>query len=322
MLKCSNIAFYLVLAMVAVLNSSQVAMAQSGGLQLLGIGPEPTSLALAEAVTAREIGSAAIFTNPANLALEPSASATVSHTFWLQNSGNSHASVVLPTSRSSFAFGILTSSITDIEARQTPGDPSGTFDVNYYAFAGSYARNIGPVALGVSAMYLYEQLYQMSASGYGINVGASTILFDNRLRLGSAVLNMGRMDYLAETRSPLPTIWKTGFWADAVQFSVSGSNEIPIMIAISADLNVPLNDDGASDGASVQEDPWVSTGLEATISELLSFRAGIRTGDTKRRFSSGVGVHFDRVQFNYAFVPFETGFGMTHALSLKYYFDI
>jgi hypothetical protein len=299
-----------------------IIQAQSGGLQLLGIGAEPISLSLSETITAKGNGSASIFSNPANLAFDQQASVTASHTFWIQNSGNSHASVTIPGTRGTIGLGVLTSSIGEIQSYSQPGVPSGSFDVNYYAFAGSYAIKFGPISAGITMMYLYEQLYQLSADGYGINAGISVRFLDNRIRAGSALLNSGRMELLAETRSPLPTLWKTGIWSDLAQFSVSGSSQIPILLSLGIDFAVPVNEDVASDGFTSINNPWLSSGLEITVSDMLILRAGVRTGDTKRRFSSGIGVNLENVRFNYAFVPFETGFGLTHSLSLVYYFDI
>lgn len=295
--------------------------AQSGGLQLLGIGPDAAALSISEAGTAKLQYGASVFTNPANLGFEKRSTVTAGHTFWLENSGNSLAATVLPRRNGALGIGVLTSSISDIEARNTPGEPVGTFDVNYFAFAGAYAYRMGAVSVGVTGMFLHEQLYQQSASGYALNAGISAQLLQERLRLGTTLLNYGEMEILQETRSPLPTLWKSGFWSEVAQFSISGSNEIPVLIALSTDLSVPLNDDGASDGASSQSDPWISSGLEVTFSDLIQIRAGIRTGETKRRFSSGVGIIHRNIQFNYAFVPFETGFGLTHALSMTFMFD-
>lgn len=294
---------------------------QAGGLQFLGIGPEPVSLSLSESVTARNTGAASVFLNPANLTFSTQTEVNASHSFWIQNSGNSFAGVVLPRTRDAFGLGVLTSSISDIEARQTPGSPDGTFDVNYYAFAASYARKIGFLSVGVTAMYLYEQLFELSASGYGFNAGVNTSWFDDRLRVGTSVLNMGQMEVLVEERSPLPGIWKTGVWAEVIQFSVQGSSEIPVLIALGADYSLPLDENSVSDGASFVNDPWFSTGVEVTVSELLSFRAGFRTGDTKRNFSSGLGINVRNTKFSYAFVPFETGFGTVHSLGLSFFFN-
>ena len=46
-----------------------------------------------------------------------------------------------------------------------------------------------------------------------------------------------------------------------------------------------------------------------------------RTGDSKRPFSLGMGLNIEELIFSYAFVPFETGFGSTHTVSLRYLFD-
>jgi hypothetical protein len=296
------------------------ASGQNGGLEMLGIGPEPISLSLSEAVTARDLSGASIFTNPANLALKKDYSITASHTFWLENSTNSHLSLLLPTSRGSFGLGVLTSSIREIEARSVPGDPSGTFDVSYYAFAGSYARDLKYFNVGITAMYLYEQLYELSASGYAFNLGASKTFLNNNIRVGAAVLNLGQMDYLAEARSPLPTVFKAGVWSQLLQVSAVGSSEIPLIVSISADVNVPINDGKEGSMSGGQTDPWISSGLEITISDLISIRGGYQSGETKRNFSTGLGLQFGSASFNYAFVPFETGFGNTHSLSLVYFF--
>lgn len=299
--------------------ASEQITAQTGGLEMLGIGPEPISLSLSEAVTARNLYGASVFSNPANLVLNSNYSVTASHTFWLESSTNSHLSLLVPTSSGVFGLGVLTSSISDIEARSGPGDPSGTFDVSYYAFAGSYSRDLKYFNVGVTAMYLYEQLYNLSASGYAINLGLSKSFLNENLRFGSSILNLGQMDYLAESRTPLPTIFKAGLWSQVLQVSTVGSSEIPLIVALSADFNMPI-DNSTSEENTNPSDPWVSTGLEVTISDLISIRGGYRSGDTKRSFSSGLGVHFGSASFNYAFVPFETGFGNTHSLSLVYYF--
>jgi hypothetical protein len=293
--------------------------AQNGGLEMLGIGPEPISLSLSEAVTARNLNGTSIFTNPANLAINSAYSITVSHTFWLENSTNSHLSLMIPSRRGAYGLGVLTSSIREIEARSVPGEPAGRFDVSYYAFAGSYSRDLTFLKVGITAMYLYEQLYELSASGYAVNFGVSKSLLNENLRIGATVLNLGQMDYLAESRTPLPTIFKAGIWSQVLQISTVGSSEIPLIVAISADINMPIQEDDKNISYS-ETDPWISSGLEITISDLISIRGGYRTGETKRNFSSGVGINFGTASFNYAFVPFETGFGNTHSLSLVYFF--
>ncbi len=305
-------------AIMAVSGLPKQAFSQSGGFQLLGIGPDPVTLSLSEAVTAQSTAGAAIFMNPANNAQISSLSASASHTFWLETSGNTYFSVHSPSRYGVFSVGVLTSAINDIEARQVPGSPSGQFDVSYYAFAGSFARSFGPISVGVTGMYLYEELYNLWATGYAISGGVTASLLDNRLRIGSSLLNNGEMEILVDERSPLPTMWRTGVWSRVLQLSTVGSSEIPLTAAFSADFTVPLNDEGSSDGATAITDPWISTGVEVIVSDLISLRGGIRTGKTKRRFSTGLGIEQGSFRFDYAYVPFETGFGVTHSLGITY----
>lgn len=308
------------ISLVAVIVNTDTVLAQSGGLQLLGIGPNAHSLSLSETITARKSYGASIMTNPANMASATKYHAGASHSFWLETSGNTYFSLVAPTRYGVFGLGVLNSSVNDIEARQTPGAPIGTFDVSYYAFAGSFARKFGPLELGVTGMYLYEQLYELWATGYAITGGATVSLLDERLRIGSTLMNNGQMDYLAESRSPLPTMWKTGVWSQVVQLSTIGTSEIPLLVAVSVDYTVPLNEEGASDGATSITEPWISTGIEFLVSDIISLRGGFRSGETKRRFSTGLGLTQGNFRFDYAYVPFETGFGVTHSLGITFTF--
>jgi len=291
---------------------------QSGGLQFLIVGPDAVSLSLSEAVTARRLHGSAMFANPATPGFETRSALNAAHTFWLGNSGNSHASFVLPSGSSVWSFGILNSTISEIEARQTPGPSDGNFSVSYFALSGGYARKIGPVAAGISLTYLNEQLFALQASGYSVNFGLNSTWKDDRVRIGTSVVNLGRMEPLAETRSALPTQWRSGIWTRLIQFSTSGSSEIPIIIDSMIDVHIPIDNDSmmASD-----DEIRISTGLEITISDLIILRAGLRSGETARPFSTGLGLNIGNARFNYAFVPFDSGFGLTHALSLTYFLD-
>lgn len=295
-----------------------VAASQSGGFQLLGIGPDPVTLSLSEAITARSTAGSAIFMNPANNAHITRLSASASHTFWLETSGNTYFSVHTPSRYGVFSIGVLTSAINDIDARQVPGSPSGQFDVSYYAFAGSFAKSFGPISVGLTGMYLYEELYNLWATGYALSGGVTASLLSDRLRIGSSLLNNGEMEILVDERSPLPTMWRTGVWSRVLQLSTFGTSEIPLTASLSADFTVPLNDDGSSDGATTITDPWMSFGTEIIVSDLISLRGGFRTGETKRRFSTGLGIEQGSFRFDYAYVPFETGFGVTHSLGITY----
>jgi len=284
-----------------------VASQSDGGLRFLSIGTDPIQLASAETMSASTTGATTLFANPALMAFETGASLGLSNTFWLDGAYNRTAAWVQPSRFGTFGFGVLSSTISDIEARQTPGPPDGTFNVTYLSFTGGFAKQFGAVSVGVNASWLSEQIFDRSATGYSVGGGIAARMLDDRIQLGSTVQHLGKMDPLILESSPLPSIWRTGIKADIIQFSVNGSSEIPIIISTAADVHVPLDD----------EDVYVSTAMNVTVSDILSFYGGIRTGDTRRPFGTGMSIQWLQFRFAYALVPFDAGFGLTHTLGIN-----
>lgn len=278
-----------------------------GGLRFLSLGTDPMQLASAETMTAAARGASTLFANPALMSLEHGPSVSVSNTFWIDGAFNRTAAWVAPTRFGSFGLGVLSSSISDIEARQGPGPSDGSISVNYLAFTGGFSTLIGPLALGVNASLLSEQLFDRSAGGYSLGAGAALRLADNRIRIGSTVAHLGKMEPLAIEASPLPSVWRTGISADVLQFSVNGSSEVPVVINASGDAHVPFDGDA-----------FVSTSVTVTVSDVLAFHAGVRSGETRRPFGAGLSVLVQNIRFGYALVPFDSGFGLTHTIGLQF----
>jgi hypothetical protein len=278
-----------------------------GGLRFLSLGTDPLQLASAETMTASTRGASTLFANPALMSFEERASVSVSNTFWIDGAYNRTAAWVAPVRFGSVGLGVLSSSIGDIEARQGPGPSDGTFSVTYLAFTGGFSTHVGPLSLGVNASLLSEQLFDRSAGGYSLGAGAAMRLADDRIRIGSTVAHLGKMDPLAIEASPLPSVWRTGVSADVLQFSVNGSSEVPVVFNASGDVHVPF------DG-----DTFVSTSATVTVSDVLAFHAGVRSGETRRPFGAGLSVIVQNIRFGYALVPFDSGFGLTHTIGLQF----
>lgn len=278
-----------------------------GGLRFLSLGTDPLQLASAETMTATTRGASTLFSNPALMSFEERASVSVSNTFWIDGAYNRTAAWVSPTRFGSVGLGVLSSSIGDIEARQGPGPSDGTFSVTYLAFTGGFSTQVGPLSLGVNASLLSEQLFDRSAGGYSLGAGAAVRLADDRIRIGTAVAHLGKMDPLAIEASPLPSVWRTGVSADVLQFSVNGSSEVPVVISASGDAHVPF-----------EGDAYVSTAVTATVSDVLAFHAGLRSGETRRPFGVGLSVLLQNIRFGYALVPFDSGFGLTHTIGIQF----
>lgn len=304
----------------------------AGGLRFLDVAADPLSLGMSEVKTAVKLGAPSIFANPANLALEESSSLSAAHNFWIAGTRNIQAAVNLKRSRQAFAFGIYTSLIDDIESREVPGPSNGNFTWQYYAFAGSFARQFGPVSAGLTAMYLYEQVHLASASGYAFNAGLSGHLLQDRVRVGAALQSIGKMNPLNAARSEVPGRFRIGTEIQAVQFSVPGSTEVPVLLSVAADYVNPVELVDQEQTSFPGEDlgfptpadaPWFSLALRADVADFLNLRAGytFTDADYSRPFSVGAGVRRYGVEADFAFVPFNDGFGSAFSLGLRYHFQ-
>jgi len=300
----------------------------TGGLRFLDIGADPLSLSLSEAKTAVRLGTSDMFVNPANLAFEPASSVGLAHTFWIADTRNLHAGVNLRKKQQALAFGVYTSLTSDLQARQTPGASNGSFSWQYYAFAASYAQRIGNISVGATGMYLYEQVYLSSAKGFAMNAGLSSQWLEDRIRLAVALQSLGKMEPLNATRSEVPGRVRLGTDIEAAQFSVRGTTEIPVVVRIAADYVKPISwidqDQGDFNAtAGFEGDPnqaWLSLGLRAEISELITLRGGYTTAEHQRPFSLGLGVKRYGVEADFAFVPFNDGYGSAFSMGLNYRF--
>lgn len=295
----------------------------STGMQFLLMGPSAHNMGISDGHVASKTGASAIFLNPSMLAMENQSSATLSYMLWpVTDTQNSFAGVAFRREKDAFGFAILSSFIDDIPFRTGPTSNPDLFAVRYLSLAGSYARNYGPLSLGVTGMYLYEQFFQQDALGYGMNAGIGLNVLDERVRLGTSLRNLGSMNDLAETATKLPTILSFGSEMKLMQFSTSATqDEIPLLVSLVTDYNVPLNEIRESDDTiNSQDEGYFNVGLELNISEIIDLRSGFRSGDTQRRFSFGAGLLINEFYFNYAFMPFNTGFGTAHAVSIQYMF--
>lgn len=291
-----------------ILSSSVTAAAQSGtGMPFLVIGADPVQLASAETMAANGTGPATLFSNPALMGFETASTVSLSNTFWLDDAYNRSASWVHPGRNWTFGAGVLQSTVGDLEARLAPGPPAGTFSVSYLAFTGGLARRFGHVSIGAHGSYLYERVFDRSATGYRVGGGLAGRFLDNRLRVGSVVTNFGSMEILTLESTPLPRIWRSGFAADVLQFSVNQVRNVPLLVSVAADAHVPFDDPA-----------YLSATLALTASDVLVLRGGYRSGETNRPLSWGLELIQPRFRLSYALVPFESGFGSSHSIGVTF----
>jgi hypothetical protein len=202
------------------------------GLDFLNIGPSSRLLAISEASTAALTGPSAIYTNPSLLVLEDESSLDLSYTLWISNVNNQFAAANFRRNRSALALGVYNSRSDGFEARSQPGPSAGDFSIGYLSVSGAAAYLLGPLAVGATAQYLREEIFQFRANGYAFSAGATAEFADRRIRVAAAVKNLGTMESLDEISTELPATFNAGISASLIEFVTPGANDLPVLVSV------------------------------------------------------------------------------------------
>jgi hypothetical protein len=245
----------------------------------------------------------------------------LNYTLWISNVNNQFAAVNFLRNNMAIAFGVYTSTADNFEARDQPGPPAGNFSISYLSLSGALAYRIGPVSIGGTAQYLREEVFQFIANGYAYNLGISAELFNQRVRVGSSVNNIGEMESLDAVSTTVPSTFNLGISAGLVEFITPGENDLPVLISLHTNWSKPIEKSPTSD-FTVQEgdEGYISIALSADVADLFTVQGGYRSGPTERPISFGIGLLIDPIRVNYALVPFSTGFGTVHSFGVQYFF--
>jgi hypothetical protein len=295
--------------------------AQNGGMEWLTISPSSYALSKAGATTSIPDGSTSIYSNPALLVFNGTSSLDLSYTFWVANIKNVFGGLNILRDNSALAFSFYNSGADDYEQYNRPGPSNGNFSVQYLSLSTAYAYRIRNISMGASAQYLREEVFTYTANGYAFNLGLATSVINNRLNLGLSFNNLGEMEKLNAEATNIPGHFKFGASGDVISFTLPKNESLPIDISIAADYVHPLSSVNTTARSSNEfNDDHFNVALSMTVSETIELNSGYRTGETARPFSFGVSLFTGNLNFNYSFLPFETGFGTAHSLGIKYTF--
>lgn len=284
--------------------------AQESGLAFLQSGTNAEAAAMGDAQVASSRDAFSTYWNPAGLAGATVNSASGSYHAWLGDTQIFAAAVRLGVGESSgFGFHVTASGTDDLQARDEPGPSDGDFSVQFVNAGASYGRSIGPMRAGITAKYLTERIFTESSSGYGFDFGVQADLLGDGLYLGASLQNVGQMTDLVDEATELPTLIRVG----AAFF--------PIRVLMSQDDATVLKTIITGEVVHVfpEEVTQVHVGVGAEVLDIIELRAGYISNDSLRRYSFGLGFGYEGVVFDYAFLPFESGFeGPGHVLTLTY----
>ena len=202
----------------------------------------------------------------------------------------------------SLGFSLVNYKISDIEIREVPGEPLGTFSSQYISagIAGAYTL-LPYLDVGLNAKLIYEKIYVEDATGFAIDIGAYYKL-SNDIHLACTFNNIGKMSLLYEERTTLPLSANVGaaYLFDLYQFFNKVSLEYCNYIE--------------------DKTNHVSFSVESIYNDLISLRLGYITGFESKNFSAGLGIKYSDFILNYGYVPYSYNLGTHHSLSINYSF--
>jgi hypothetical protein len=277
------------------------AQSVSTGLSFLKLGVGARSIAMGESFTAVTGDHAALYYNPASLHFSSRHELMLMHKNWISETATDYLGATILGDRWNYGFSVYSTSVDDIEVRLIPGEPDGSFSARNIAVGGSISYGLNDqLAIGLTGKFLYEKILVDEASGYGFDLGM-LYKYDEHFAFGISLQNVGSMNALRNESTDLPATVRLGSsYTSAISGQFNGTASFEAVKTL---------DD---------EHTHLHTGGEIQYDNFASLRAGYVTGYEFRSFSTGFGVLYSSVKFDYAFVPFSGAFNSTHTFSLSF----
>ena len=262
----------------------------AAGLPALRQGGGSRATALASAETA-------LF---AAQALNPAArqsrgrSVAFNHQASIQNIRQNHLHLTQARGHGTWGLAAQLWQADGLERRTGPSaEPLGHFGVYEGAVGLSYARQMERTRLGLQLKFIRQSIFTQNASGLAADFG---LLCDvsASLRLGATVRNLGRTNPLDQRETDLPL---------EARFGAAYVGHADMLVAVEAQK-------------TRGGDLTFHLGSEYRAGEHLRLRAGYQTTEN-RRLSAGLGLVAKHWVIDYAYVPFGSGLGDAHWLSLQ-----
>lgn len=279
-------------------------LAQSAGntgMAFLKIGAGARNIALGDNGTVYATDASCVFYNPANLSYSASDGVFLMHNQWIQDVSSEMIAARITIWGLPVGFAANTTAIKDIEIRSKPGAKEGTFTANYFMGSVSTGFEVADdIAVGITGKYLHEGIYTDESNGYAADLGFTWKKFYRDFSLGFALKNLGSMDTLYNDETVLPSEMRIG----VIYPNAFVAKNICVQAAVEFQKYFKT------------DNSHINIGLEGKYDDVFALRVGYMTGYEAKSFTTGIGVHYKNIDFDYAFVPFQYDMGSANTFSL------
>jgi hypothetical protein len=263
----------------------------------MGVGARAAGMGNAFSPIAND--ASAVYWNPAGLTQVDRMELEATYNQWFEKIRYAQFGLVKPFDSGKNVLGIGLNWIGTSGIQETtwsrPAGTGNSFDASGSVMTVSYGRRMGRwFSVGASMKYIREILEQEYAVTYALDAGMLARIADFSVAL--SVQNIGKSQKFMTDSDPLPLNYRVGF-----------GYLLADKVSVAVDANKPVDDDIR-----------INSGVEVYfIKGLVAFRTGYVTGaDIGLGISGGLGLNFENITLNYAFVPFDK-LGNANSLSLS-----
>ena len=273
--------------------------AANTGLSFLKLGVTSRAISLGDAVVSYNEDASATHYNPAAMFMGSKVNVLFMHNEQVLGIRTEYIAAKVKYEKFAFGLSLNNTSVDDIEIREIPGEPLGTFTAQNFAFGLSAGYKVNNnLSVGLTGKFLYEKIYVDNASGFAFDLGGIYSL--DKLSFGLSVTNLGSMNELLNESTKLPSAIRGG-----------GSYLIDIP-KISSAVRIGLDGYKVLDGGSVH----ANTGAEFLYKDFLALRVGYQSGYENKNLTTGIGIKYKAFTLDYAFVPYRYSIGSSHTITL------
>ena len=288
--------------------ASSISFAQSAGgsgLSFLKFGFGARNIAMGDAGSSVSNDLSALYYNPARLVSFKQNEVMFMHNEWIQDVRSEVGGIKWSMFNLPFAVGFNVTSVSDIEVRNKPGEPISKFNANY--FFGSLSSGftiVNDLDFGLTVKYLYENLLNDEANGFGFDFGFNYQTPIKGLTASTVIKNIGSMNALRNEKTKLPTELRFG---GAYEFDLE---ETKLDFILVGEFQKYLDTD----------DIHLAGGGEILYNKVFAARVGYQSGYEARSFTGGVGINWGGLRLDYAYMPFSLGLGNANLFSIQFKF--
>ncbi|MEN8192516.1 MAG: PorV/PorQ family protein [Bacteroidota bacterium] len=276
------------------------------GMSFLKIGFGARNIAMSDLGVVGVSDLTALNYNPAQISKYQAPQLMLTHSQSIQDVSTQLVGASLELFGLPLAFGLNTTSIGDIEIRTRPGEAQSTFSAHYlFASLSTGFRVFDNLAAGLSVKHLYESIFSDESTGWAFDLGLSYFNIIDGVDIGASIKNLGSVDELRNEAAQLPN--------DA-RFGISYTNSLE---SISSELSLI----GGVQQYLDTDDIHLHIGSEVFYNELIAIRLGYMSGYDSKGLTTGLGLKWEGLNFDYAFAPYTYGLGSAHTISLMYSFN-